>query len=190
MVKNYEKAKGESPEWRSPQFFFDGFGLEFGLDPCAPLDGFYCVPATTRFTIHDDGLRQSWKGLGLVYCNSPWSIRKRHVVPWLHKFWTEAAGGIFVCVARTSADWFHELVLPHADLILFPTGKTRFIAPDGRPGPSPTNGNCLIAKGGVCCEALRRSGLGVCLTVDRNAAPSARRARGLAQMSLPLLAAE
>jgi hypothetical protein len=112
MVDNYEKAKGNSSEWRTPGRVLDFFA-------------------------HD-------------------------------------GGGIFVCVARTSCDWFHELVLPHADLLCFPTGKTRFIKPDGSPGPAPTNGIALIAKGEIACEALRRSGLGFCLTVDRSAAPSMR----------------
>jgi hypothetical protein len=117
MVDNYEKAKGESSEWRtSGPAILDPIGVEWGIDPCAPM----------------------------------------------------------VAVARTSADWFHQLVLPNADLLCFPTGKTRFIKPDGSPGPAPTNGIALIAKGGVCCEALRRSGLGFCVIVDRTAAPSAR----------------
>jgi hypothetical protein len=174
-MKNFERAKGESSEWRSPgSTLLVPIGLEYGLDPCAPLGGFYCVPARRRFTIHEDGLQQSWRGQGLVYCNSPWSERKYAIVPWLRKFFTEADGGIFVCVARTSCDWFHQFVYPNADLLLFPNGKTRFIKPDGTPGPAPTNGIALIAKGKVACEALRQSGLGCCVTVDRSAVPSAR----------------
>ena len=177
-MKNYEKAKGESSEWRSPgPTLVDPIGLEYGLDSCAPLKGYYAVRARTRFTIHDNGLTQSWAGHGLVHCNPPWSEHRGAVVPWLRKFFTEADGGIFICVARTSCDWFHELVFPNADLLCFPTGKTRFIKPDGSPGPAPTNGIALIAKGPVACEALRQSGLGYCVTVDQSAAPPARLAR-------------
>jgi len=175
MVDNYEKAKGESSEWRTPgPSFLDPIGLRYGLDPSAPMSGYYAVRAGKVFTIAENGLLQSWRGHGEVFVNPPWSEERRAVVPWLRKFFAEADGGIFVCVARTSADWFHELVLPNAELICFPTGKTRFIKPDGSPGPAPTNGIALIAKGGVACESLRRSGLGFCLTVDRSAAPSMR----------------
>jgi hypothetical protein len=133
----------------------------------------YCVPAKKIYTKHDHGLLLPW-GDGQVFVNPPWSEERRAVVPWLRKFSAHDGGGIFVCVARTSCDWFHELILPHVDLLCFPTGKTRFIKPDGSPGPAPTNGIALIAKGEIACEALRRSGLGFCLTVDHSAAPSVR----------------
>ena len=174
MVDNYEKAKGESSEWRTPASLLDPIGLKYGLDPCAPMSGYYAAQARNVFTIADNGLVQSWRGHGEVFVNPPWSDERRAVVPWLRKFFAEADGGIFVCVARTSADWFHHLVLPHADLLCFPTGKTLFCKPDGSPGPAPTNGIALIGMGAVACEALRRSGLGFCVTVDRSAAPSAR----------------
>jgi hypothetical protein len=190
MVDNYEKAKGESSEWRtSGPTILDPIGLEYGLDPCAPLSGYYAVRARKVFTIVDNGLAQSWRGYGSVFSNPPWSETRRAVVPWLQKFIAEADGGIFVCVARTSADWFQELVWPNADLVCFPYGKTRFIRPDGSPGPAPTNGIALIAKGEICCDALRRSGLGYCVTVDRTATPPARAAANKLNwgLSRPLL---
>src|SRR5262245_42627495 len=111
MDKNFEKAKGLSSEWRTPQYFFDRFGLTFDLDPCAPIDdGYYAVPARKTFTVVDDGLRQPWTGL--TFCNPPWSVRRDAVVPWLRRFLEHEGGGIFVCVARTSCWWFHELIYP------------------------------------------------------------------------------
>jgi hypothetical protein len=168
MVDNYEKAKGESSEWRTSKFIFDALGLEFALDPCAPESGFYCVPAKKVYTARDNGLLQPWDGLSFV--NPPWSEKRCAVVPWLRRFFAHPDGGIFICVARTSCSWFHELVLPHSELLCFPTGKTRFIKADGSPGPAPTNGIALIGKGAAACAALRRSGLGFCVTVERNAA--------------------
>jgi DNA N-6-adenine-methyltransferase Dam len=179
MVDNYEKAKGESSEWRTPKFIFDGLGLRFALDPCAPEGGFYCVPAEKIYTARDDGLVKPW-GDGLAYVNPPWSEHRGAVVPWLRRFFAHPGGGILVCVARTSCSWFHEIVLPQAELLCFPTGKTRFIKPDGSPGPSPTNGIALIGVGAAACDALRRSGLGFCLTVDRDAATPTRVATLLA----------
>jgi len=174
MKKNYEKAKGESSEWRTPKPLIDAIGLEYDLDPCAPTFGVCHVPAKKVFTELDDGLLPSWRGLGLVFENAPWSEEKRAIVPWLRKFFDEADGGIALCVARTSCDWWHQLVLPNAQLICFPTGKTRFLDPDGNPGKSPTNGIALVGKGEIACEALRRSGIGFCVTVDRTAAPPTR----------------
>jgi hypothetical protein len=176
MDKNFEKAKGESSEWRTPKFIFDALKLEFDLDPCGPADGgFYCVPAKKTYTRRDDGLLQPWHAL--VFCNPPWSDKKRAVVPWLKRFFAHGGGGIFLCVARTSCDWFQQFVFPNADLLCFPTGKTRFIRSDGSPGPSPTNGMALVGKGEVACEALRQSGLGYCVIVDLGAAPPAPLAR-------------
>jgi hypothetical protein len=95
-------------------------------------------------------------GDGLAYVNPPWSEHRGAVVPWLRRFFAHPGGGILVCVARNSCSWFHEIVLPQA---------RRFIKPDGSPGQSPINGIALIGVGAAACDALRRSGLGFCLTV-------------------------
>jgi hypothetical protein len=173
MVDNYEKAKGESSEWRTPKSLLDAIGLEYIIDPCAPLNGYCAVPAQVRFTVHDDGLRRPWPA-GLAFVNSPWSEQRRGIMPWLRRFFAHEGGGICLCVARTSCDWFHELVLPYSEVICLPDGKTRFFKPDGSLGPMPTNGIAVLGMGEVACTALRRSGLGHCLVVDRNATTSAR----------------
>jgi hypothetical protein len=172
MVDNYEKAKGESSEWRTGKDLLDAIGLEYVTDPCAPEDGYYCVPAKVRFTIRDNGLLQPWPD-GLVFVNSPWSEKKRAVVPWLRRFYAHRGGGICLCIARTSCDWWHEFVWPCSELICFPDGKTRFRKPDGSLGPAPTNGIGIIASGAIACAALRRSGLGYCVPADPSDAPSA-----------------
>jgi hypothetical protein len=187
MVDNYEKAKGESSEWRTPRGLLDAIGLEYALDPCGPSDGgYYAVPARQTYTVHDNGLVRPWHGL--VFVNPPWSETRRAVVPWLRRFFIHPGGGIFVCVARTSCDYWHEDLLPHVELLCFPRRKTRFIRSDGSPGPSPTNGIALLAKGDIACAALCRSELGFCLIVDRSAtlAPS----EAWSQFSRELLAWE
>jgi hypothetical protein len=77
------------------------------------------------------------------------------------------AGSIALCAARTSADWFHEVVVPSAELLCFPNGKTKFIRVDGSVGKEPGTGVVLIGAGVVACEALKRSQLGVCMTIIR-----------------------
>ena len=68
--------------------------------------------------------------------------------------------GIGVFRAYTSSDWWHEL-MPRAELICFPKGKTKFIRPNGTIGTSPGHGTALIGAGAVACDALIRSGLGM-----------------------------
>jgi hypothetical protein len=72
---------------------------------------------------------------------------------------------------------------------LFTDGKIKFVRPDGSIGEQPGYGNALIGMGEVACNALRRSGLGHCVAVDRSAVPSLRRqqqwARGTPELELP-----
>jgi len=103
-------------------------------------------------------LRQPWSGL--VFMNPPFGGRRGHV-PWLRKFFAHGSG-IALCAARTSSDWFHEVVVPSAELLCFPNGKTKFHRPDGTVGKEPGTGIVLIGMGRIACESLLRSGLGAC----------------------------
>ena len=58
-------------------------------------------------------------------------------------------------------------MVPAAPLFCFPNGKTKFIRPNGSVGKEPGTGVVLLGMGDVACAALRRSGLGVCMVVDR-----------------------
>jgi DNA N-6-adenine-methyltransferase Dam len=158
-MAEHELSVGQSSEWRTPSSIFHALGIEFDLDPCWPLSGPCFVPARARYTVLDDGLKQSWKGL--VYVNPPFGGR-RGQVPWLRKFF-EHRNGIALVAARTSADWFHELVVPNAELLCFPNGKTKFIRPDGSIGKEPGTGIVLIGAGEIACSALLRSSLGACM---------------------------
>jgi hypothetical protein len=168
-MSEHEPSIGETSEWYTPREIFDALGLTFDLDPAHPgKDNLYCcVPARQIYTKADDGLRQPWRGL--VWLNPPFGAR-RGQVPWLKKFFAHG-NGIALCAARTSADWFHEIVFPDAELLLFPDGKTKFYRADGSIGKEPGTGVVLIGAGKIACDALRRSGLGYCVVVDRSAAP-------------------
>jgi hypothetical protein len=104
----------------------------------------------------DDGLRQRWDGL--VFVNPPFGGRCGHL-PWLHKFF-DHGNGVAICRAYTSSWWFHEVVLPRAEVLCFPKGKTKFIRPDGSIGTAPGHGIALIGMGEVANTALKYSGLG------------------------------
>src|SRR5262249_43693773 len=133
-------------------------------DPASCRNPYCCVPARQIYTVVDDGLRQPWHGL--VWLNPPFGGRRGHV-PWLQKFFAHG-NGIALCAARTSADWFHQVVVPNAELICFPNGKIKFVKPNGSIGKEPGTGVCLIGAGSVACEALLRSGLGACVRIIRS----------------------
>lgn len=155
---------GKSDEWRTPKPIFDALRLVFDLDPCWPLSGPCFVPARQHYTVHDNGLAQPWHGL--VWLNPPFGRRRGHV-PWLEKFFAHG-DGIALVNALTSADWFHAIVVPNTQVMLFPEGKTKFHRPDGTVGAEPANGIILLGAGDVANEALRQSRLGVCMVIDRS----------------------
>ena len=94
----------------------------------------------------------------MVWLNLPFGGR-RGQVPWLRKFFRHRCG-ICLVAARTSANWFHEVVAPNAELLLLPNGKTKFVRPDGSIGKEPGTGVVLIGMGEIANTALERSGLG------------------------------
>ena len=159
----HKRSVGESSEWYTPKSVFDALDQVFDLDPCSPGSGLCHVPARHHFTAADDGLTKSWAGYGIVFMNPPFGGR-RGQVPWLRKFFLHG-NGIALVTSLTSADWFHDVVVPNAELLCFPRGKTKFERPDGSIGKEPGNGIVLIGVGDAANNALLRSGLGVCLRI-------------------------
>lgn len=161
-----EPSVGASDDWYTPPEIFKALGLKFDLDPCSPGPGHW-VPARNIFTKQNDGLREPWRGL--VFVNPPFGGRLGQV-PWLRKF-LEHGNGIAIVRAYTSSSWWHEL-MPRAEAILFPRGKTKFVRPDGSIGGSPGHGVALVGMGPKAIAALDRSGLG--MLWDRRAAAARR----------------
>jgi hypothetical protein len=158
-MAEHELSVGLSSDWLTPKPIFDGLKLTFDLDPAHPgWENSYCVVPTRRiFTVDDDGLRQPWSGT--LWLNPPFGGR-RGQVPWLKRFFAHA-DGIALVAARTSADWFHQVVVPNAQTLLFPNGKTKFVRPgDGSVGKEPGTGVVLIGMGETANAALEQSGLG------------------------------
>jgi hypothetical protein len=165
MAKHYEAAIGLSADWRTPKHYFDALGLIFDCDIASPgLDQCW-VPARQCFTKADDGLKQSLPPEWLIFMNPPFNDGGRNgVIPWLTKFF-DHNNGIAIVRAYTSSGWFHDIVVPRAQLLCFPRGKTQFVAADGTVGKSPAHGIVIIAAGEVACAALLKSGLGCCCTI-------------------------
>jgi hypothetical protein len=177
----HKKSIGETSEWYTPASIFDALGLTFDLDPASPGVGLCHVPAPRVFTKVEDGLAQPWAGL--VWLNPPFGGRHGQV-PWLKKFFAHSGGGIALVTSLTSSGWFHELVVPNAQVLCFPKGKTKFERPDGSIGKEPGNGIVLIGAGDVANDALLRSGLGVCVEVIRNITVEVRPSFEMAEQRL------
>lgn len=158
----FEPCIGESDEWYTPKHIFNALNLKFDLDVASPSRDHW-VPASRVFTKDDDGLKQSWNGL--VFMNPPFGGRNGQV-PWLQKF-INHGDGIAIVAARTSAKWFQDL-MPTADAMLFPYGKTKFVKPDGSVGTSPGTGVVIVAMGERSVNALRDSKLGMFLKIKEN----------------------
>ncbi|PUB87056.1 MAG: adenine methyltransferase [gamma proteobacterium symbiont of Ctena orbiculata] len=154
-MAEHENSIGASDDWYTPPDMLDALGEVFDLDPCSPGAGHW-VPAKSVYTKQDNGLEQPWHGF--VWMNPPFGGRNGHV-PWLRKF-LEHADGIAVVRAYTSAGWFHDWAV-HADAMLFPRGKTKFVRPDGSIGTAPGHGVVLLGMGQRAKSALRNSGLGL-----------------------------
>lgn len=169
-MSEYENCIGKSDEWFTPPEIFDALGLIFDLDVASPGPDHW-VPARKVFVARplrrppptNDGPAQIVGGLdspwnGMVWMNPPFGGRNGQV-PWLKKF-IQHGNGVALVAARTSAGWFHD-ILPNADGLLFPRGKTKFIRPDGSVGGSPGTGIVLVSMGRVASTALENSELGM-----------------------------
>jgi hypothetical protein len=154
-MAEHEPCIGASDDWYTPPEMLAAIGLRYALDPCSPGFGHW-VPADHIYTKEFDGLSKPWAGT--VFMNPPFGGREGHV-PWLVKF-LDHGDGVAIVRAYTSSGWFHNHVVPRAESLLFPRGKTKFIRPDGSVGSSPGHGVVLIGMGETARAALKQSGLG------------------------------
>lgn len=154
------EAAGETDEWFTPRYIFDGIGERFCLDVAAPPEGPRHVPAARWYSA--DSLLLPWSGF--VWMNPPFG-HQRHKRSWLEKFFAHGSG-IALVPDRTSAPWFQEYA-PKADAILWVAPKIKFERPDGSVGVSPGTGTALFAAGARAVTALGRSGLGFLTTPVR-----------------------
>lgn len=147
------EAAGETDEWYTPRYIFDGIGERFDLCVASPPEGPRHVPADAWYSANS--LALPWRGF--IWMNPPFGHQstKRK---WLAKFF-EHGNGIALLPDRTSAPWFQEYG-PRADAILWVSPKIKFERPDGSRGEWPGTGTSLFAAGERAVKALARSGLG------------------------------
>jgi len=84
---NESLFSSKTPEWATPQDFFNKLDAEFhfDLDPCSTHENAKCA---RHFTKEDDGLSKEWTGS--VFCNPPYG---RVLKNWVKKAYETFAGG-------------------------------------------------------------------------------------------------
>lgn len=109
--------------WETPQDFFDRYDAtyHFETDVCALPENAKCA---RYFTPEMDGLKQEWAGV--CWMNPPYG---REISKWVRKAYESARDNLatVVCLlpARTDTKWFHDYVLPYAD-VRFIKGRMKF----------------------------------------------------------------
>lgn len=111
-----------TPEWATPQSFFDELNREFSftLDPCSTHENAKCEK---HYTKEDDGLSKNWGG-EVVFCNPPYG---RELPKWVKKCYEEGrrADVVMLIPARTDTRWFHDYIYGKAE-IRFIKGRLKF----------------------------------------------------------------
>lgn len=114
----------EKEDWATPQDFYDKLNDEFHftLDPCASVENHKCEK---YYTVQQNGLLQSWEN-EIVFCNPPYC---RKTGEWVKKGYEESKNKNTVVVmllpSRTDVKWFHDFLLPYAE-IRFIKGRLKF----------------------------------------------------------------
>ena len=119
----------KTPEWSTPQDFFDKLDAEFHftLDPCSTLENRKCA---RYFTKEVDGLSQKWDGS--VFMNPPYG---REIGKWMKKAYEASQeGATVVCLipSRTDTKWWHNYAMKGE--IRFIKGRLKF---SGHKGAAP-----------------------------------------------------
>ena len=111
--KNARRHHGRD-SWQTPQSLFLQLDAEFHftLDAAAAPHNAKCA---TFFDETDDGLEQEWTGT--VWCNPPY--RSSEIPRWVRKGYESTIAGATVVMlvpVRTDLGWWHDIVIPHAEV--------------------------------------------------------------------------
>ena len=112
----------KTDQWSTPQDFYDKLNAEFHftLDVAADDTNHKC---DRYYTTAQDGLQQSWDGV--VWCNPPYC---RQTGKWVKKAYEESIKGATVVMllpCRPDVAYFHDYVLPYAE-IRYIRGRLKF----------------------------------------------------------------
>jgi site-specific DNA-methyltransferase (adenine-specific) len=117
--------------------------FKFTLDPAAEPETAKCEK---YYTIHDNGLFQSWEG-ETVFCNPPYG---RNLNKWVAKCVLEGRKPnttvVMLIPARTDTAYFHDYIQPNAKEIRFLRGRLNFHL-NGKPvGRAPFPSMVVVFK--------------------------------------------
>ena len=119
--------------WSTPQPFFDALDAEFHftIDVCPLAENAKCA---IYFSPEQDGLEQVWTGV--CWCNPPYGPV---IAKWVQKAYESAqSGALVVCLlpARCDTRWWHDYVLPYAE-VRYLKGRLKF-SESGNSAPFPS----------------------------------------------------
>lgn len=143
--------KRKSVEWYTPAWIFEALGIQFDLDPASPHDMETFVPATTKYTLFDNGLTKPW--FGRVWMNPPYGPDTGQ---WMARM-TDHGNGIALVFSRTDTSWCQE-AMRESTAMLFMSSRIEFVL--GKENLHKKSrcgaGTVLFAFGEECAESLRR----------------------------------
>jgi phage N-6-adenine-methyltransferase len=123
---NKGMMSSNTPEWETPQGFFDKLNEEFhfNVDVCATAENTKCK---TYFDRKSDGLSQEWNLSSTImearcWMNPPYG---REISKWVKK--ASEAGCLVVALlpARTDTRWFHDYIYGKTE-VRFLKGRLKF----------------------------------------------------------------
>jgi hypothetical protein len=147
VLKAIEYGHDQGDEWYTPRWIFDGLGIRFDMDVCAPVDLTYVTtPAEAYLTEESDGLMQKWHGT--VWCNPPYSAPEA----WADRC-IEHGDGLLLTHIPMNAAWAMRVWEACDGMRLFQA--IEFVRPDGRL-QRPGSWLMLAAFGDKATKALAR----------------------------------
>lgn len=136
-----------SVEWATPPAIYEALDreFEFTLDAAAAASNAKHVRYVAKDT---DALTIAWTG-ERVFCNPPYGL---NLGAWVGKGLEEASdrGALVVMLlpARTDVSWFHDIVLPHAE-IRFIRGRLGYRRGGAASGRAPFASMVVIFRPGL-----------------------------------------
>ena len=135
-------------DWYTPEWVFDGLGLQFDLDVAASSDNSDYVPARRRYTIEDNGLEKAW--YGLIWCNPPYSSPTK----WCYKYEAHDQGLILIRADLSTRGPYRALMSSNA--IWIPEKRLQFVNGRGGRTGAVNFSTVMLGKGPVAVNAMKR----------------------------------
>ncbi len=137
-------------EWYTPSEIIEAARSVLGVidvDPASTKKVNKVVKAKIFYTKETDGLTKKWKGN--VWMNPPYArlLVRQFMATIVHKIESgEVTQAIVLVNNATETEWFKKLA-DICSVVCFPTGRIKFIDPDGNPSGHPLQGQAILYFG-------------------------------------------